>query len=67
MKNRLLNTIVCGSLLAFSLAVTGCAQETSHTESDRPGLFGGRTHEETTVKKNPDGTTSVETEKSSTK
>jgi hypothetical protein len=67
MKNRLLNSIVCGSLLALSLAVTGCSQETSHTESDKPGLFGGRKHEETTVRKNADGTTSVETEKSTTK
>jgi hypothetical protein len=63
----MLNTIVCGTLLAVSLALTGCSQETSHTESDKPGLFGGRKHEETTVKKNADGTTSVETEKSSTR
>lgn len=31
--------------------VTGC--ETSHTESDKPGLLGGEKHEETTTTKNP--------------
>ncbi len=67
MKNRILNTIVCGALLSVSLALAGCSRETSHTETDRPGMFGGRKHEETTVKKNADGTTSVETEKSSTR
>ena len=29
----------------------GC--ETSHTETDTPGLFGGQTHEETTTTHNP--------------
>lgn len=43
------------ALLALSLCsgiyLTGC--ETSHTESDKPGLLGGNKHEETTTTKNP--------------
>jgi hypothetical protein len=67
MNNRLLNTILSGALLGVSLAVTGCAKETYHSESDKPGMMGGHKHEETTVTKNNDGTTTVEKEKSSTK
>jgi len=47
--------------LAFS---AGCAHEVAHSESDKPGWFGGRTHEETTVYRNPDGSLSTEHEKS---
>ena len=43
------------AVLAASLFVgafsTGC--QTSHSESDEPGLFGGHKHEETTTTKNP--------------
>ncbi len=37
--------------LGSGLYLTGC--ETSHTETDKPGLFGGHKHEETTTTKNP--------------
>ena len=48
--------VVSSFVLALSLclglyAVTGC--ETSHSESDKPGLFGGHKHEETTTTHNP--------------
>ena len=55
------------TLRIFALAATlglgfytiGC--ETSHTESDKPGMFGGNTHEETTTTHNPvTGTDDVE-------
>ena len=64
MKTRILNALTLGAMLAIPLALTvGCAREVSHTESDKPGWFGGHKHEETTVYKNADGTTSVEHEK----
>lgn len=58
--------------LAFGL---GCSEsgsartshEVSHTESNKTGWFGGQTHEANTVYKNSDGSTSVETETSTTK
>jgi hypothetical protein len=49
----------------LSLGFTSIACETSHTESDTPGLFGGNTHEESTTTHNPitntNDTTSTET------
>ena len=67
MKTRLLNSLILAATLAISLGVTwGCAHEVSHTESDKPGWFGGSKHEETTVYKNADGSTSVEHEKQTT-
>ena len=64
MKPQILNTLILAATLAIPLAMTwGCAHEVSHTESDKPGWFGGHKHEETTVYKNPDGSTSVEHEK----
>jgi hypothetical protein len=67
MKTRILNTLILSATVAIPLALTpGCSHEVSHTESDKPGMFGGQTHEETTVYKNADGTTSVEHEKHST-
>ena len=64
MKTRILNTSILVATLAIPLAVTfGCSHEVSHTESDKPGFFGGTKHEETTVYKNADGSTSVEHEK----
>ncbi len=68
MKTRILNRVIVIAALAIPLAVlSGCAQEVSHTESDKPGWFGGRKHEETTVYKNADGTTSVEHERTTSK
>jgi hypothetical protein len=53
-------------VLSFAPAmVGGCSREVAHTEQDKPNLLGGRTHEETTTYKNPDGT--YTTEKSKTK
>lgn len=43
--------IVLAALSLGGLCTIGC--ETSHTESDKPGLLGGNTHEETTTTKNP--------------
>ena len=63
MKTRILNTVILVGTLAV---MSGCAQEVSHSESDKPGWFGGHKHEETTVYKNADGTTSVEHEKQTT-
>ena len=52
------------SILLFAafaaLLLAACAKEISHTESDKPGLFGGETHKETTVYRNPDGSISTE-------
>ena len=45
------STIILASMALSGLYLTGC--ETSHTESDKPGLLGGQTHEETTTTKNP--------------
>ena len=66
MKNIFLPTLLCAAALLVALAA-GCAREVSHTESDRPGWFGGHTSSETTVYQNPDGTTSTEHTSQSTK
>ena len=64
MKTGILNASILSATLAIPLAVTsGCSHEVSHTESDKPGWFGGRKHEETTVYRNDDGSTSVKSEK----
>ena len=64
MKTRILNTLILSATLAIPLiGLSACSQEVSHTESDKPGWFGGTKHEETTVYKNADGTTSVKQEK----
>ena len=68
MKTRNRNTFILAATLAIPLAFAfGCAKEVSHSESDKPGWFGGQEHKETTVYKNADGTTSVEHEKKTTK
>ena len=43
------------------------SHEVSHSESDKTGWFGGQTHEANTEYKNSDGSTSVETETTTTK
>jgi hypothetical protein len=56
---KVLNSLVLASILTLGFCSIGC--ETSHSESDKPGWFGGNTHEETTVTKNPvTGDTSVQ-------
>ena len=59
-------------LLAFGVGCSdggsaSSSREVSHSESDKTGWFGGQTHEANTVYKNKDGSTSVETETSTTK
>ena len=48
---KTLSAFVLAACLCGGIYTTGC--ETSHTESDKPGLFGGNKHEETTTTKNP--------------
>jgi hypothetical protein len=67
------------SLAAILLApigmIAGCSQNgavgsshtVSHTETDKKGWFGGKYHEANTVYQNSDGSTSVETETTSSK
>jgi ABC-type oligopeptide transport system substrate-binding subunit len=64
MNTKMRLRVWCSAAIALPLAFSaGCAKEVAHTESDKPGWFGGRTHEETTVYQNPDGTTSTSHEK----
>ncbi len=48
---KLFTTALLAATLFTGIAITGC--ETSHSSSDKPGLLGGNTHEETTTTKNP--------------
>jgi hypothetical protein len=48
---KVVKTIVIATALCAGLYVTGC--QTSHSESDKQGIFGGHKHEETTTTKNP--------------
>jgi len=43
--------VLVSSLFVGGFTTTGC--QTSHTESDSQGVFGGTTHKETTTTKNP--------------
>jgi ABC-type oligopeptide transport system substrate-binding subunit len=61
-----MDRIVFAAIAMLSLGVSlmsGCSQEVAHSESDKPRLFGGRTHEESTTYKNPNGTYSTEKSK----
>jgi hypothetical protein len=62
MTSGMIKTVMCASLLAGSLATMGCAKETYHEEQDKPRMLGGTKHEETTIKENPDGTHTKESE-----
>ena len=58
--------LLLASILCIGLFTMGC--ETSHSESDTPGWFGGNTHKETTVRENPvTGGTSVSHSEQTTK
>jgi hypothetical protein len=48
---KLLRILALSAPLCMGFAGVGC--ETSHTETDKPGLLGGETHEETTTTHNP--------------
>jgi hypothetical protein len=61
---RISSVLVVASMLTLPF-LSGC--ETSHTETTRHNLLGGQTHEETTVYKNIDGSTSVDHEKQVTR
>ena len=66
MRTRIMKAFLLSAVLAYpSILTLGCAEEVAHSESDRPGWFGGHKHEETTVYRNPDGSTHVEHEKTS--
>jgi hypothetical protein len=60
---KAINVLALAAVLSAGFVLSGC--ETSHTETDKPGLFGGKTHEETTTTHNPitntDDTTHNET------
>lgn len=56
---KVTRTLLLAMLVTAGFCTIGC--ETSHTESDTPGWFGGNTHKETTVRENPvTGGTSVQ-------
>jgi hypothetical protein len=48
---RLIPLVLAAAALCSGVYLAGC--ETSHTESDKRGLFGGHKHEETTTTRNP--------------
>ena len=48
---KALTTALLAATICSGLFAIGC--ETSHSESDKPGLLGGHKHEETTTTKNP--------------
>jgi hypothetical protein len=57
---KVIRVLALTATLATYSYLTGC--ETSHTETDKPGLFGGQTHEETTTTHNPITNTDDKTE-----
>jgi hypothetical protein len=60
---KMIHVLALAATLAIGFSTIGC--ETSHTETDKPGWFGGQTHEETKTTHNPitntDDTTKTET------
>jgi len=46
-----LHILALAATLGLGLCSLAC--ETTHSESDTPGMFGGNTHEETTTTHNP--------------
>ncbi len=75
MKIAILRTLSLTAALISPLVIAaGCAQNGSvgtshvvaHSESDKNGWFGGQTHDANTVYKNSDGSTSIETERTTT-
>jgi hypothetical protein len=53
MRNLVTRSNLFALAAMLGIGFTSLACETSHTESDSPGLFGGNTHEETTTTHNP--------------
>ena len=64
---RKIVAVILPCVLAISGLHLGCREEVAHKETDRPNLTGGRTHEETTTYRNPDGSYTTEHEKEKTK
>lgn len=60
MMKRLALVAALGLFCVIGFGSTGCAHEKSHTETDKPGLFGGHKHEETTTYQNPNGSETTE-------
>lgn len=51
-------------VMSFGIAgMAGCSREVAHTEKTSSTWTGGTKHEETTVRKNPNGSLEVEHEK----
>jgi hypothetical protein len=48
---KVIHMLALAATLAIGFYAVGC--ETSHTETDKPGVFSGNTHEETTTTHNP--------------
>jgi len=76
MKNAMLRMLWLGAAILGPLGLAvgcdragniGTSTEVSHTESDKTGWFGGQTHEANTAYKNSDGSSSIETETTTTK
>lgn len=64
---KTLNAFAALTVILGSFVVTGCRQEVSHTESDKPNWTdNGHTQQESTTYRNPDGTTSTDTSKTRT-
>ena len=57
---KVVRILALASSLCIGFSTVGC--ETSHTETDKPGLLGGNTHEETTTTHNPITGTNDKTE-----
>ena len=68
MYSRFIHSLALLALPAVLLPTfPGCSEEVSHTEKDKQGWFGGHTHEEETIYRNPDGTLTREQEKTTIK
>lgn len=48
---KAIHILALAATLSTGFILIGC--ETSHTETDKPGLLGGTVHEETTTTHNP--------------
>jgi hypothetical protein len=48
---KAIHVLAVATMVAAGFVMIGC--ETSHTETDKPGLFGGTVHQETTTTHNP--------------
>jgi hypothetical protein len=67
MKTFLIKSLVTASILTTPMLFSGgCTREVAHTETDKPNLLGGSTHEEKTVYQNPDGSYTTQSEKHKT-